>query len=1008
MTDPTGSSRNHTEDPLLLDRHSSGSSASSPQIPARNPPPRLRLEGHDIFDTEDFHPALPSPPYKTFASTTNLHAAAESYHQQQTPPYRSQVELMNTAHDDHDRDPDAKVPVDDQKGDDKTPVKPSVHYHEDVGPAPTYRAAPPRMDTDELYKIHSRASSFAETDDEEDESEDYDWSNEEDLVDEETKFEAQMGRAQHKKGWGFRRIITLLFGSLIGSMFIAGLIVTGPLIALFYWYKPHPSESRHYTMENIEAWTFWAAANVLLSWWFAMFIDIAPVVFRGVIAFVWGHVSEKVKTRIELYNSVKNTIKPLFYAASAWVSWIILFQSIFKLHDPNNPGQSRAQYTERLSDVIEFLFFLVLVWCAQKMLSHAIAFAFHRVAFKERIDELRESLGVIEHLRDYRPKKTRNRHGRSRTPVFASLGLGAGSAANTPGGMEENKRFSWTPHSRAVTPEPVGTPENIQTDSEEWEGDVEEGHSGKGKGKWLRKSKGKGKGKAKSKRFSGMPNASGSSTPDVVSPRDESPATASPHRYPPTSPPHGSNNGLGDYRRDDSDDESEMVVMQAAKVLKNAVLHDARNIQGKEGGERGLVWDVSNAHEAKRLARLIYTTFRDRRRRYLLPSDFEPAYHTPEEAQKAFRIFDTDNNGDISRAEIKTKLLKTYRERRFLSRSMRDVGAALHTLDRILLFFAAVILFFVSLSIFHVNIDQSLTSVYTIGIGASFIFKNSASNAFDAIMFLFVTHPFDTGDRCFIDEENLVVKKMGLFATIFARADGTETYYFNSQLFNKFITNVRRSDKTFENLTMQVAWRTPLEKLDELEKCLNDWLAKDENRWFAAGTSITPQNILFQRHLEITIGIGRLGPPQRAPHRLPRRRPILLPPARHRRARGPHAHRLGGRAHRTYEASPSSEHIDLFPPSPAASQRSHVTAHSRLSQSFLPGDTPDLSQAQAQVDKQPGQAAAPTATEGARGKPPMKRNWLGFVPPENQGGTEMRARKSVSKKAAMRSLGADG
>lgn len=65
--------------------------------------------------------------------------------------------------------------------------------------------------------------------------------------------------------------------------------------------------------------------------------------------------------------------------------------------------------------------------------------------------------------------------------------------------------------------------------------------------------------------------------------------------------------------------------------------------------------------------------------------------------------------------------------------------------------------------------------------------------------------PFDTGDRCFIDgafplfglrchctncglaDENLVVKKMGLFATIFTRSDGTETYYFNSQLFNKFM-----------------------------------------------------------------------------------------------------------------------------------------------------------------------------------------------------------------------------
>jgi preprotein translocase subunit SecF len=70
---------------------------------------------------------------------------------------------------------------------------------------------------------------------------------------------------------------------------------------------------------------------------------------------------------------------------------------------------------------------------------------------------------------------------------------------------------------------------------------------------------------------------------------------------------------------------------------------------------------------------------------------------------------------------------------------MRDVGEALKTLQRIILFFAAVILFFISLSVFGVEVGDSLSSVYTIGIGASFIFKSSASRAFDAIMFLFVT-----------------------------------------------------------------------------------------------------------------------------------------------------------------------------------------------------------------------------------------------------------------------------
>lgn len=103
---------------------------------------------------------------------------------------------------------------------------------------------------------------------------------------------------------------------------------------------------------------------------------------------------------------------------------------------------------------------------------------------------------------------------------------------------------------------------------------------------------------------------------------------------------------------------------------------------------------------------------------------------------------------------------------------MRDVGEALQTLDNILLFFAGVILFFIGLSVFGVNVGESLTSIYSLFIAASFFFKNSASSAFDSIMFLFVTQwvlptafcllidnvipsPYDTGDRVFIDRKFL-------------------------------------------------------------------------------------------------------------------------------------------------------------------------------------------------------------------------------------------------------------
>ena len=326
------------------------------------------------------------------------------------------------------------------------------------------------------------------------------------------------------------------------------------------------------------------------------------------------------------------------------------------------------------------------------MISQAIAQTFHRTAYKERLDAVSETLHVVETLRDYKPVKSHQKKpSGARTPVFFSM------PPSRPG-----SRLDSRPASPVV-------------------GLKDDGH--------MADSENEGSPKDKGKRRSAL----------FLNPGGDLNGPSNVHSYPPA---QRSGTNTPTRRRDSheiDDAGAAAVVTQAAKALKTAVLHDARNLKGKDGADKGLVWDVTNSTEAKRLARLIYLTFREGRRKYLLPQDFHPAFPTPEEAEKAFRVFDKDNNGDVSRREIKTVLLKVYKERRFLSRSMRDVGAALKTLDRILLFFALIILFFISLSVFGVDVGSSLTSVYSIGIAASFIFKNAASSAFDAIMFLFVT-----------------------------------------------------------------------------------------------------------------------------------------------------------------------------------------------------------------------------------------------------------------------------
>ena len=186
------------------------------------------------------------------------------------------------------------------------------------------------------------------------------------------------------------RIISLFFTSLIGSMVLAAILVAPAIIVQFYWYDKDPTDHRKFVKDNIQAWLFWAAANIVISWYLAVIIDIVPILFRYAVSAVWGHVSESIKTKIETYISVKDTAKPAFYAASAYASWIIIFADIFDLYNVGHPTSSRAQYLHRASfsvptsdsesdiygfqtaQVVEFFFFLFLVWCAQRMLSHFV------------------------------------------------------------------------------------------------------------------------------------------------------------------------------------------------------------------------------------------------------------------------------------------------------------------------------------------------------------------------------------------------------------------------------------------------------------------------------------------------------------------------------------------------------------------------------------------------------------------------------------------------------------
>lgn len=157
---------------------------------------------------------------------------------------------------------------------------------------------------------------------------------------------------------------------------LAGIIATIPIILHFYYYRPDPTERRKYIADNVSAWLYWTAANILLSWYLAMIVDIMPGLANLLIIGLWGDLNETLRSRVELYNAAKDKFKPVLYGASCWVSWEIIFDGIFNLYEHADGSQSRASYTPRVT--IFFYFYSALLRPFDKDVpSHTISIFLH-------------------------------------------------------------------------------------------------------------------------------------------------------------------------------------------------------------------------------------------------------------------------------------------------------------------------------------------------------------------------------------------------------------------------------------------------------------------------------------------------------------------------------------------------------------------------------------------------------------------------------------------------------
>ncbi|KAL2179060.1 Mechanosensitive ion channel-domain-containing protein [Thermothelomyces heterothallicus CBS 202.75] len=234
---------------------------------------------------------------------------------------------------------------------------------------------------------------------------------------------------------------------------------------------------------------------------------------------------------------------------------------------------------------------------------------------------------------------------------------------------------------------------------------------------------------------------------------------------------------------------------------------------------------LRNSESSYTLARVFYRTFVQPGKSTITVEDLFPAFPTQEDAEGCFSVFDKDLNGDISMEELEMVCNEIHLEKKAIAASLKDLDSVIKKLDEVFMFIIVVIVIIVFISIISNSAAAALTSAGTFILGLSWLLQATAQEFLQSIIFVFVKHPFDVGDRVTIYGntgstmmgDDYYVLEVSLLYTEFKKMEGHVVQAPNSVLNTLFILNQRRSQGLADPINLKLRFGTTEAQIEELK-----------------------------------------------------------------------------------------------------------------------------------------------------------------------------------------------
>ncbi|XP_016468299.1 mechanosensitive ion channel protein 6-like [Nicotiana tabacum] len=247
---------------------------------------------------------------------------------------------------------------------------------------------------------------------------------------------------------------------------------------------------------------------------------------------------------------------------------------------------------------------------------------------------------------------------------------------------------------------------------------------------------------------------------------------------------------------------------------------------------------IRSEYEAKVAARKIFRNVAKPRSKFIYLDDLR-CFLREEEALKSMNLVEgSPDREKISRASLKSWVVNAFRERRALALTLNDTKTAVNKLHQMVNVLVSIIILVICLVILGIATSKFLLFVSSQVVVVAFVFGNTCKTIFESIIFLFVMHPFDVGDRCEVDGVQMIVEEMNILTTVFLRFDNQKIMYPNSTLSTRPIGNYYRSPDMGDSIDFTVHIATPAEKIAAVKQRITSYIESKKDHWYPSPTVV--------------------------------------------------------------------------------------------------------------------------------------------------------------------------